>query len=178
MSLFTFVHLFHLPLLVSLLPAGGKPVEVAIRKCIPGLECTIHIYSDSYTADVPHVMVVREDHPCGSPPDSQFQAENPTTGTVPIENTSVFNFGIAGPSPGLYRLCLCTVTCMVSQVINPLVFTEDVGDLFVPGPLDAKQMPAMCIAGGPSCVVTVTAIGIHAGLAQGESLDVPILFHY
>ena len=158
---------FHLVLLAFCLPlVGSQAVEVAIRKCIPGAPCTAYISSATYTMDVPHLMVVREDHPCGSPPDAQFLANNPASGTVAVENTSLFNFGVAGPSPGLYRLCLCATNCLMSsQIANPLAFTEDVGDLLVSGPLEAKQMPAVCVAGAGSCTVNVTAIGAHPGSA-------------
>lgn len=160
---------FHtLVLVATLLLAGSQSVEVAIRKCIPGIPCTVHVSSNSYSTDVSHLIVVREDLPCGSPPDSQFQAENPVKGTTAgsstTENITIFDFGVPGPSPGLYRLCICTVDCLASGAANPLAFVEDVGDLLVAGPLGAKQLPAECVAGGPHCTVNVAAIGAHPGL--------------
>eukprot|EP00435_Cladocopium_sp_Y103_P031589 s1631_g8.t1 len=158
-------HLIFVILVLFLPKVDSEVVEVAIRKCVPGMPCTAQVSSSSYTAEVPRLMVVREDHACGAPPDSQFKAaENPAGGTAAVGNTSFFDFGIAGPSPGLFRLCLCTVNCKPWQIVNPLAFNEDVGDLLVSGPLEAKQMPAFCIAGGPSCIVNITAIGAHPGL--------------
>ena len=158
-------HLIFVMLVLFLPRVDSKVVEVAIRKCVPGTPCTAQVSSSSYTSDVPHLMVVREDHPCGAPPDSQFKAaENPVGGTAAVGNTSFFDFGIVGPSPGLFRLCLCTMNCKPSQLVNVLAFNEDVGDLVISGPLEAKQMPAFCIAGGPPCTVNITAIGAHPGL--------------
>lgn len=51
------------------------------------------------------------------------------------------------------------------------MFTGDVGDLLVPGPVGATQRPAVCTAGGPVCTVNVTALGMHSGQGVAVALD-------
>ena len=141
--------------LLAVIHVCGQPSEVALRKCVPGMDCLVYVLS---AFSSPQLMVVREDHVCGSPPDAQFQAQNPAPG-MPSGNGSLFSFGVLGPSPGLFRLCICD-PCGSSA---PSMFTGDVGDLLVPGPVGATQRPAVCTAGGPVCTVNVTALGMHPG---------------
>ena len=143
----------------------------ALRKCLPDASCSI-LLGLTPVGNQPTLMAVREDHACGAPPDSMLQAVNPVSGTVGASNHTLFELGLMGPSPGLYRLCLCSDNCLVHQAIpNPLAFDTDVGDLLVRGPLSFIQSPPECIAGGPPCLVNITALGISEGhrLAQKAS---------
>ena len=113
-------------------------MQVALRKCIPSLQCSVNLLTDVVD---PYLLVVREDHICGSPPDSQFQAANPSLGQN-ISGSFHFDLGLMGPSPGLYRLCLCSDgLCMLDSAVNPTAFDKDVGDLLVSGPVSTLAFP-------------------------------------
>ncbi|CAE7774243.1 unnamed protein product [Symbiodinium necroappetens] len=147
--------------------AAAEPtLSGALKKCAPDAPCSIRLLPSLVGGD-PTLMAVSEDHVCGAPPDSRLQATNPVPGTFVIAadaNQTLFELGVMGPSPGLYRLCLCSDNCMVSTgTQNPLAFNTDVGDLLVRGPIGFVQTPDVCVAGGPSCMVNITALGISLG---------------
>ena len=139
----------------------------AMRRCMPESSCSI-IVSPPLPGDEPMLMAVREDHACGAPPDSMLQSVNPVQGSLIVasNNHSLFQLGLMGPSPGLYRLCVCSSGCKVApDTLNPHAFDADIGDLLVRGPVRFVPTPSVCVAGGPSCVVNISALGISSGLS-------------
>ncbi|CAE8666410.1 unnamed protein product, partial [Polarella glacialis] len=126
--------------------------------------CTLLVHVDP--APGPGLQAVEQDLICGSPPSAGFLAENPVPGTAAEGSGARFEVGVVGPSPGLWRLCLCRAGCF-----GALSYIENVGDVLVRGVASVAVPAARCIAGGPPCEVQFTGLGLSLRDQVGAVLD-------